>query len=259
MKINAYNETSRATGSRLGGVTGYWKSEGAEKTSSKPTFRQMELTLKKLIGLCYASDELLEDVVALSSVIRQAFIDELSFMVDDSIVNGTGVGQPLGILNAPSLVTVTRAGAGAIASADIFNMWSRCINPTNGVWLANQDILPTLYQMSVTAGTGGGVTTMIKEGSMPGAPPLAMMGIPILPIEQCQTYGTKGDLYLANLAEGYVIVSKGIKQDISMHVRFIYDESAYRFVLRIDGQSILSSAITPFKGSSTKSHFVALS
>jgi len=258
LKIPAFAETSRATGSRLGGVTGYWKSEGAEKTSSKPTFRQMELTLKKLIGLCYASDELLEDAVALGNVIKQAFISELSFMTDDAIVNGTGVGQPLGILQSPSLVAVTRNGAGTIATSDIFNIWSRCLNPTKAVWLVNSDILPTLFAMTLTVGTAGGVTTMIKEGELPGSPPLSMLGIPLIPIEQCQTLGTKGDIYLANLAEGYVLISKDLKVDVSIHVRFIYDESCFRFVLRIDGQPILSNAITPFKGSATKSHFVCL-
>lgn len=54
MKFNGIDETSRATGSRFGGITGYWKAEAALKTKSKPTFRQIELNLNKLIGLTLA-------------------------------------------------------------------------------------------------------------------------------------------------------------------------------------------------------------
>jgi hypothetical protein len=43
-------------------------------------------------------------------------------------------------------------------------------------------------------------------------------------------------------------------------VRFIYDESIFRFVIRLDGQPVRASALTPYKGGATftQSHFVAL-
>ena len=77
-----------------------------QKTESKPKFRKIELSLKKLIGLCYATDELLEDAAALESVIRAGFSSEFGFLLDDAIINGTGAGQPLGILNSGCLVSV---------------------------------------------------------------------------------------------------------------------------------------------------------
>jgi HK97 family phage major capsid protein len=48
MTINGVDETSRATGSRYGGIRGYWLEEAGEKTASKPAFRKIELKLKKL-------------------------------------------------------------------------------------------------------------------------------------------------------------------------------------------------------------------
>ena len=65
MLINAIDETSRADGSRFGGVLGYWLNEGGTKTASHPVFRQISLKLKKVAALCYATDELLEDATAL--------------------------------------------------------------------------------------------------------------------------------------------------------------------------------------------------
>jgi len=71
VKINAVNETSRADGSRWGGVQAYWIEEAGTKSDSKPDFRQIELSLKKLVGLCYATDELLQDASALEAVIME--------------------------------------------------------------------------------------------------------------------------------------------------------------------------------------------
>lgn len=84
MKINAVDEDSRANGSRWGGVQTYWEGEADELTGSKPKFRQLELSLKKLTGLCYATDELLQDAAALEAVIRQAFAEEFGFKIDDA-------------------------------------------------------------------------------------------------------------------------------------------------------------------------------
>ena len=92
--INGVDETSRAS-TRSGGVLGYWIDEAQEKTATKPKFRQIELKLKKLIGLCYATDELLNDASALEAFIRSAFAAEFGFLLDDAIIRGTGGAQPL--------------------------------------------------------------------------------------------------------------------------------------------------------------------
>jgi HK97 family phage major capsid protein len=61
MTFNAEAETSRADGSRRGGIRAYWVAEAGTKTGSYPTFRQIELKLRKVVGLVYATDELLDD------------------------------------------------------------------------------------------------------------------------------------------------------------------------------------------------------
>jgi HK97 family phage major capsid protein len=260
--MNAINETSRADGSRWGGIRAYWADEAEEKTGSKPKLRQMTLTLKKLIGLCYATDELLEDATALEAVIMNGFSKEFGFKGDDAVVNGTGAGQPLGIMNSPALVTVpieTGQAAATVVVENIVNMWSRCMagNRQNAVWFINQDVEPQLFTMGITVGLGGSPIYM-PPGGLSASPYATLMGRPVIAIEQCQTLGTAGDIILADLSE-YVLIDKGNMQSAqSIHVRFIYDETAFRFVLRIDGQPGWNSALTPFKGSNTKSPFVTL-
>lgn len=262
LKINGIDETSRATGSRWGGIRAYWIGEADEKTKSKPKFRQIELSLKKLIGLCYATDELLQDATALGSVIEQAFAEEFGFMLDDACVNGTGAGQPLGVMNAPCLVTVNKeAGqvAATVAYENIVKMWSRMYarSRTNAVWFINQDVEPQLFTLGLAVGTGGS-PVYLPPGGASAAPYGTLFGRPVIPVEQCQTLGTAGDIILADFGE-YILIDKGAMQSASsIHVRFVYDESVFRFVYRVDGQPLWNSALTPFKGSNTLSPFVVL-
>lgn len=261
MKINGVDETSRAS-TRYGGIVGYWKDEAAQKTASKPKFRKIELNLKKLIGLCYATDELLADAVALEAFIRKAFASEFGFLLDDAIINGTGAGQPLGILNAGCLVSVakeTGQKAATIVAENVIKMYSRMFAPSlnNAVWLINQNTLPQLYTMSLSVGTGGAPIFM-PAGGLSGSPYNTLLGRPVIPIEQAATLGTVGDIIFADLG-GYILAEKGgIESAMSIHVKFDYDESVFRFVMRVDGQPERASALTPYKGSDTLSHFVAL-
>lgn len=262
LKVNAIDETSRANGSRWGGIRGYWLNEGGTKTASKPAFRQMELLLKKLIGLCYATDELLEDAVALESIIREGFAEEIAFKVEDAIINGDGAGKPLGIINGPCLVSVakeTGQAATTIVTENVIKMWARMWGKSrsNAVWLINQDIEPQLYTMSLAVGTGG-VPVYMPANGISGKPYGMLMGRPVMPCEYCATLGTQGDIILADFSQ-YALIDKGAPEAAtSIHVQFTTDETAFRFVYRTDGQPTWNSALTPFKGSNTLSPFVVL-
>ena len=264
IKINGVDETSRAS-TRYGGIIGYWEDEAAEKTASKPKFRKIELSLKKLIGLCYATDELLDDAAALEAFIRTAFVGEFGFLLDDAIINGTGAGQPLGVLNAGSLVSVdkeTGQTAATVVAENIVKMYSRRFAGQTGnyAWFYNQNIEPQLFTMSLAVGTGG-VPIYMPPGGLSDAPYGRLLGLPAIAIEQAATLGTVGDIILANFQNGYILAEKGgIKADMSIHTRFIYDESCFRFVMRVDGQPVRASALTPYKGgaTATQSHFIAL-
>jgi HK97 family phage major capsid protein len=263
IKINGVDETSRVS-SRFGGIVAYWGSEAELKTKSAPKFRKIELNLQKLIGLCYATDELLADAAALEGFIRSAFPSEFGFQIDDAIVNGTGAGMPLGILNAGCLVSQAREigqKADTITALNVIGMSSRIFASSylNATWYINQMCLPQLYTMSIAVGTGGQLV-FVPPGGISGAPYGSLLGRPVVPIEQCAALGDLGDIILADL-NGYVLAQKGgIQADVSIHVRFLYDEQVFRFVLRIDGQPVRATVLTPYKGgaTATQSHFVAL-
>ena len=262
MKFNGLDETSRVDGSRAGGIVAYWANEADLKTKSKPSFRKIELSLNKLVGLCYATDELLDDAPALAMTINEGFKAEFDFKITDAIINGSGAGQPLGILNAGCVVSVGKE-AGQAADTILFEnvnkMWSRLMAASrpNAVWIINQDCEPQLNTMSIAVGTGG-IPVYMPAGGAAASPYSTLFGRPVVPIEHCQTVGTTGDIMLCDFSKYKAIDKGGMKGDVSIHVQFIYDESVFRFVYRFDGQPVLASAITPFKGTNTLSHFVKL-
>jgi len=260
--INGFDETSRAT-STFGGITIYNAGEADEKTASKPKFRQVELKLKKYIGLVYLTDELRMDVAAMDTRITNAFRSAFDFKIQGDLINGTGAGTMLGVMNAGCLVSITKeAGqnANTITTENIVKMYARrfAAQTSNYVWYYNQDIEPQLFTMTLDVGTGG-VPVFMAAGGLNNAPYNTILGRPAYAIEQCATLGDKGDVILANFKDGYIVAEKGgIQSDISIHVRFVNDETILRFVLRLDGQPWRASALTPHKGSNEQSHFITL-
>jgi HK97 family phage major capsid protein len=242
MTFYAEDETSRADGSRRGGIRAYWAAEAAEKTASQPKFREMEMKLRKVVGLVYATDELLADATALEGWILSNLPEELRFVVEDSILNGTGAGQPQGILASGAVVSVakeTGQAAASIVGENIMKMWARLWNTSRRsvVWLINQDTLPQLMQLQLPVGTGG-VPLYMPPGGLSAAPYGTILGRPVLESE----YVEKG----------------GVEAASSIHVRFVYDETCFRFVYRVDGQSKWNAALTPKNGTNTVSPFVSL-
>ena len=257
MKINAIDEDSRANGSRWGGVQTYWEGEADEITASKPKFRQMELSLKKLTGLCYATDELLQDAAALEAVIRQAFAEEFGFKIDDAILSGSGEGEPLGILNSGAIVTVAKEASqtDTITVENLIKMWNRLWSRSraNAVWYINQELEPYLYTLKI-----GDKPVYILAGGLSEKPYGTLFGRPVVPIEQCSAAGEVGDIILADIGQYLLIDKGGIKSASSIHVRFLYDENVFRFIYRVDGKPIWTKPLTPYKGSATVSPFVTL-
>ena len=257
MKINAVDEDSRANGSRWGGVQTYWEGEADELTGSKPKFRQLELSLKKLTGLCYATDELLQDAAALEAVIRQAFAEEFGFKIDDAILDGSGEGEPLGILNSGAIVKVEKEKeqTDIITVENLIKMWNRlwARSRANAVWYINQELEPYLYTLKL-----GDKPVYIPAGGISEKPYGTIFGRPVVPLEQCSAAGEVGDIILADIGQYLLIDKGGIKAASSIHVRFLYDENVFRFIYRVDGKPIWNKPLTPYKGKATVSPFVAL-
>jgi HK97 family phage major capsid protein len=86
----------------------------------------------------------------------------------------------------------------------------------------------------------------------------AIFGRPVVETEYNPYLGTLGDIMLVSPSQYAMIAKGGVQSASSIHVNFIYDETAFRFVYRVDGQPLWASAITAYDGTSSISPFVAL-
>ncbi|MFA4973444.1 MAG: phage major capsid protein [bacterium] len=263
VEIQYLAETSRATGSRWGGIQTYWVAEGVSPTASKPAIGKAKLQLNKLSAAMYATEEVLEDAPLLTALVNEVFPLEFAFAIEDAFVNGTGAGQPMGVLNAACKVSVTKEtgqAADTVVFQNILKMWSRlwARSRTSAVWLIAQDVEPQLYGMSMAVGTGG-VPVYLPAGGVSGSPYATLFGRPVIPHESCDKLGDEGDIILADWGEYGVIDKGGLNSAVSLHVKFLEDEQTFRWTYRVDGQPKWASALTPKNGSGlTQSPFVTL-
>lgn len=239
------------------GITAAWKEEGTAASQTKPKLKENMLRLKELIVLVPMTNEILEDAGALEGYLGRKAGDKIRFKVDDAIVNGNGATQPLGMLNSGALVSFSRAASGNnIDPADVAAMVARMIFLGNGVWAINHDALPDLLVMTI------GNQPAFQPPMGPAfavAPNGTLFGRPIAITQACQSLGTKGDIILFDPTQ-YLMIGKegGIQAAVSIHLFFDANTTAFRYVLRVNGQPWPSATVTPAHGSNALGYFVAL-
>jgi HK97 family phage major capsid protein len=259
MVYNTVDESSRAEGSRWGGLQGYWMNEGGTKTASQPVFSQVNLKLKKIAALCYATDELLEDSRALESWITRTVPDELRFMIEDAILNGNGAGKPLGMLQSAAFIEEPPASAAAtaIVAGDLAAMWARrWVGAKDYIWLVDQSVLPSLMGLTI-----GNFPVYMPPNGIQGTPAAMLFGRPVFEVEYLADVNVAtGPIGLLLCAPSqYALIDKGgVQSAKSLEVGFLTDESVFRFVYRIDGAPMWHTALTPHSGGETVSPFIAL-
>lgn len=242
----------------FGGLRAYWTEEAGEKQASDAKFRQMVLTAWKLIMFTRASDELLDDsAVSLSAFLagQMGFAGAIAWTEDYSFINGNGVGQPLGYLNAAALGTigVARAGAGTITYPDLTKMIKAFLPTGRGVWIISQSAMAQLLEMSGPAGN----PSYIWGSAVLGAPN-TLLGYPVIWTEKAPILGSRGDISLVDLSYYLIGDRQATTVESTKFEKWEYDLTSWRAVHRVDGKPWLSAPLTYQDGTTQVSPFVAL-
>lgn len=247
------------------GIQAYWTAEGASITDTKPSFKQASWRLQKLAALVKATDELLDDAVALNSYIQTSAPDAFMHKINSAILSGNGAGKPQGIIASPFTVTVAKESgqaADTVLAANIVKMYSRMFPGSRGraAWYINPAIEDQL-RLAVDAngeyiylspGGVGGQLSASPFGTLLGRPVIPLMGsIPAL--------GDLGDIIFADLSYYYMIrKAGGIRSATSIHLLFDKEQTAFRFSMRLDGKCPYVAPVTTEFGSFSMSAFVIL-
>jgi HK97 family phage major capsid protein len=252
IKLPTWDERSRASGSRFGGLRLYRADEGGQVTASMPKLRSVDLYLDKLTGVSWATQEYFDDVPALRAILSRAFRMEAGTVVDSEIIDGSGTsGQMLGVLRSNALIEVepeSGQSPATVRAENVTKMWSRLWAPgqRRAKWLYNQEITSQLFAFA-----DSGLVTFGHDGPR-------MLGAPLVAHESCKTAGSVGDLLLV-VPDQYIIGEKPPEFAESLHVRFVEGpEACFRFIWRIAGHPAWSTPLTPMNGTQTVSPFVAI-
>lgn len=252
VEIVQLDETSRADGSRFGGVRAFWAAEAGTVNASQPKFRTMKLVADKMMAFCYASSEVLSDAPALNALIRQAFVEEFAFILDAAIIEGDGAGKPLGLLNSTAMQTVPKENAqtaDTVQFANVSKMRNNYVTKkcrSSGVWLINQEVLTELEKMYVPLGSSNGLPVYMPAGQR-GLENDTLYGREIIEVEACSKLGDLGDIMFVDLQEYAIVEKAAIDGQTSIHVRFLNDETCFRFTARVSGGPLWKTPLTPYK------------
>ena len=250
----------------FGGITVYRTGESAQTTATNPQIGKVKLQLHKLMGLVHVSDELLEDAPALEAWLIRKFAQAIAFVEDYDFLVGDGANKALGMFHTsnPALITVdaeTGQGGSTIVAENIINMWSRLWpdGQSNAIWVANINTFKQLAKMGIAVGAGG-IPVWMPANQLAGKPYRELMGAPIFFTEKVASLGTASDICLCDPTQYLVGDRSGGEPKIasSIHLKFDYDLTSFRFVLRYDGQPSWLSTLTPKQGSDTLSPFIVL-
>ena len=266
LQIPVLNQTGTTAGQAhwFGGIQTYWTEEAATKTISDPSFRQVTLTAHKLIGFTRVSDELLDDAaISLTDFLLgpMGFAGSIAWNEDYAFFNGSGAGQPLGIINSPATITVPRVDQDNVTYEDLVTMLENFLPSGNGIWVAHQSVLSNLLLMTGPSGNphyvwGPGPLGQTAVGNVHGT----LLGRPIIFTEKLPRISTTsvGDLLLID--PKYYLVGDRQATTLSSTIFEAYrtDQTSFRAVHRVDGRPWMSTPATLADGTSQISPFVLL-
>ncbi len=242
------------------GIKAYWRAEGDQMDRTKMLAEGRRVPLHELYVLATVEEDLLEDAPRLANRLTRKAAMAIAWKKNLSIVEGTGVGQPLGWKNSPAMLTIPAEGgqtADTINALNCLNMLSRLhtIPGDTPFWMTNRDTLPQLATMTI----GDKPVWLPPSGDLSGAPGGFLLGYPVRFSEFAEPLGDAGDLQLISPMGWYgARRASGPKFATSIHLFFDYNTQAFRWVFRYGGQPHLTAPVAPFKGSGTRSHFLQL-
>lgn len=248
----------------LFGVRVYRVAQAETVAASKLELEPAEIRLSKLMGIWYVTDEAQSDARALEGMARTGFAASMALKLGDEIINGNGAGECLGVLNAPVTISVAAEGgqaADTVIYDNVRKMKHRLIpgSMQRAAWFVNVDTPEQLEQMNMPIGTGG-VPVFLPAGGLSADGFSALYGRPVIPTTHAPALGNVGDIGLYDFSR-YLLIDKageGVKEDMSMHVRFLYGENTFRWTWRINGMPVDGSAFTFKNSTNTRSPFVTL-
>lgn len=255
------NLTQASEAQALGGLNFSWTEESAGIMPSIPSFAAVTLEARKAAAYMQGvSNEFVADASgAFGDFCARVIGLGYQWFEDDTWINGTGVGEPQGLINAPCAVAVTRNTGGSVLQVDIASMF-KSLHPaakmygftpglTSVRWLISATVMDQILEMYFAIGTPTNTAVapsgwfQAGDGDKVGP---NMLGLPVTVTDHQPAAGSVGDVILADLAQ-FVIADRmamTIERSTESPGAFGSDTSNFRIKSRLDGRYWVQSSTT---------------
>lgn len=232
------------------GIQAYWDGEAKQHRESKEVFKETSIRLHKLTALVPVSEELLADAPALESFLAAQAPEAMVHKINTAIINGSGVGMPLGFLRSGFKVKVSAEGgqaADTVLYENIVKMQAAVLPASfaRSIWLVHPTVIPQLRLMAFKASAASPVPAYMPPAGLSEAPYGTLMGRPIMPMMgSLKAVGDESDICLVDLNYYYSLVkTDALTQSISTHLYFDRDLVAFKYSFRMGGQVPFQSPV----------------
>jgi len=245
--------TGQTHGDLYGGIWFGWTAEGATKTNTEIKIGEVEYKPYEWSGYCVLTDKIMRNAPQLEAIVTQKYKEGLIGFEDYHFLNGTGVGQPLGVINSPATISVARSTALHILYADICNMLNQFIDSNKAIWVINKACKSEIMNLK-----DDNNNNIFIQGDISKAIPDTLVGIPIIWTFKVPTLGTKGDIGLYDFSKYIIKDGYGPAFDKSKHVYFLSNRTCLKMFGNVDGKPWLKGSLTADDNSTEISPFVVL-
>lgn len=246
--------TGQSHGDLYGGIWFGWTAEGATKTNTEVTVGLIEYKPNEWSGYAVLTDKVMRNAKQLEAIVTQKYKEGLIGFEDYHFLQGTGVGQPLGVINSPATITITRNTTVTILFADVTAMIDRFMGGPKAVWIINKACRSKIIALVDAAGN-----SIWIQGNLAKAIPDVLMGIPIIWTYKVPAVGTKGDIGLYDFSQYIIKDGYGPAFAKSEHVYFLSNRTCLKMFGNVDGKPWLKGTLTADDNSTEISPFVVLS
>jgi len=253
-EIPYFDQSSSVSGSATKSVAFAHRKENADMSESDAGFGMLKLEPKEQSTYLQIGKKTAINgaAVGLGTFLSHFFVREKEAIEDYMFINGSGLNQPLGMLNAPCKVNVTRNTSTQVKFVDVTSMIVKLLDLAGALWLANKLSLAEIVSIADAAGNN----LIYQPGNITQGIPATMFGQPIEFTTNCPSLGTEGDLMLVN--PEYYIIKDGRAWELMLYdVRPEKQLLDYVGVWDVDGAPWVKNAIT-FKDGNSYSPIVAL-
>lgn len=231
-------------GSMFGGVQVQWIGEGEEKPETDATLRNITLNPHEVAGLVTVTDKLLRNWQAAGAFIETLLRGAVSAAEDYAFLRGTGINQPLGVINAGATKFINRAVANQVAYLDLLGMVARLLmrGGTSPIWSMAQSVLPQIATM--TDPEGHYIWKPDARDGFAGT----LLGYPVRWNNRAPALGTKGDVTLNEFSQYLIKDGSGPFVATSEHVKFTSNQTVIKIFWNVDGAPWLTAPIKEENG-----------